>query len=154
MSQNPEYRRLVRLAGAMNKKATAIGAHGQISAEILLALVILNPTCAYCDIELRAGQGTFDHSIPLDRGGKNTAANLVRSCAQCNRRKFTKTPAEFDQALQLERVCPVDGRRFVPRWGEVRAGRGIVCSRACAARWRFDPRRATWRSDLSLAPSR
>lgn len=40
--------------------------------------------CAYCVV---AKATTFDHAIPLSRGGSNFAANIYPACAKCNQKK-------------------------------------------------------------------
>lgn len=48
--------------------------------------------CAYC----REGNAkTMDHVIPLSRGGKHEAANLLPACAGCNFSKHNKTLEEW-----------------------------------------------------------
>jgi hypothetical protein len=49
--------------------------------------------CAYCaasDVGLEV-----EHVIPWSRGGSNDITNLVPACKPCNRRKGTRTAAEF-----------------------------------------------------------
>lgn len=46
--------------------------------------------CAYCSIRLTPKTVTVDHVIPLSRGGTNWPANLVPSCAHCNKVKHNK----------------------------------------------------------------
>ena len=41
-----------------------------------------------------------DHAIPLARGGTDHWYNLVRACADCNRRKGSKTATEFIETLK------------------------------------------------------
>lgn len=59
--------------------------------QIRQRMLYFGDVCSYCG-------GPFEeveHSIPLDRGGTNWAANLRPSCRRCNRRKGTKTIWEF-----------------------------------------------------------
>jgi 5-methylcytosine-specific restriction endonuclease McrA len=51
--------------------------------------------CFYCHIELTKKTRTFDHKLPLSRGGTNEIENLVPCCRRCNYRKGTKTVEEF-----------------------------------------------------------
>ena len=48
--------------------------------------------CAYCD---GANARTYDHVVPLARGGRHEASNLVLACRSCNSRKSTKSAEEF-----------------------------------------------------------
>lgn len=52
-----------------------------------------NFTCTYCGtskVRLEC-----DHVLPLSRGGKTDPSNLATACTPCNRRKGTRTPAEW-----------------------------------------------------------
>lgn len=59
--------------------------------------------CQYCAIDLDASTATVDHVIPVSRGGRSTAANLVSACHDCNQRKADRTPEEAGMPL-LARV--------------------------------------------------
>lgn len=134
MTQHPEERRLNRLAASYNKKAAQHGVPGVVSA---VSLARKPMVCNYCGIGLEVGQGTFDHVIPFDKGGTNNDDNIVRSCLTCNRKKFTKSPAEFAEHRDLVVACVVCGKEYKPRWGEWINGRARVCSRKCAGRKRW-----------------
>ena len=141
MTQTSEQRRLIRLAAAYNAKARRLGVRGTVTAEDLFWVEsgYDGGNCYYCRIELEIGQGTFDHFIPFDRGGMNTAANIVRCCTTCNRRKFTKTSAQLAEHMARVVTCarPGCGKQYQPRWAEWEAGRARVCSRSCAAKMRW-----------------
>lgn len=137
MTQNPEERRLRRLAASYNRDAAVHGQRYRVTWEDLALVEEASPFCAYCHIGLDFGQGTFDHAIPMDRRGPNAIYNLVRCCYRCQHEKGTKTPEEYAQYRQLIVTCPVDGTIFRPRWNEWKAGRGKLCSRRCAAIWRW-----------------
>ena len=134
MTQHPEERRLNRLAASYNKKARQFGVPGVITA---VDLARKPRRCMYCGISLEVGQGTFDHMIPFDKGGTNEDFNIVRSCLTCNRKKFTKSPAEFAEHQTLVVACEVCGKEYQPRWGEYINGRARVCSRVCAGKKRW-----------------
>lgn len=51
--------------------------------------------CYYCGVKLNCGNATFDHIIPLSKGGADTFANLVWCCKKCNKRKGSKMPSEW-----------------------------------------------------------
>lgn len=135
MTQTAEWRRLVRLAGSINRRAERAGVYGRIRAQDLWAIEASQKTCHYCGIQLEAG--TFDHIVPFDRGGPNQFFNIVRSCLTCNRSKYTKSPEEL--AIHQSRIveCEVCGKPFRPRFAEYENGRARVCSRSCSAKKRW-----------------
>ena len=49
--------------------------------------------CAYCGRKM--DKLTMDHVIPLSRGGKHSANNVVPACGHCNFSKSAKTPEEW-----------------------------------------------------------
>lgn len=50
--------------------------------------------CWWCQCKL--GKHHVDHRIPLAKGGRNDASNLVLACPPCNLRKAVKLPWEMD----------------------------------------------------------
>lgn len=70
-----------------------------------------NHRCAYCGCKLGYAKGdkhpTLDHVIPVSRGGKHSASNVVPSCLHCNCSKNAKTPEEWI-GLGLASVETVD----------------------------------------------
>lgn len=52
----------------------------------------LNNPCFFCGSEVT---DTWDHLIPLSRGGNDAPSNLARVCRPCNSVKMTKTAHEF-----------------------------------------------------------
>lgn len=57
-------------------------------------------TCYYCGLKFGFKNLTMDHIIPLSRGGRSTKDNLVPCCKECNTRKKTSLPIEWDEYLQ------------------------------------------------------
>jgi len=55
--------------------------------------------CRYCDKGLSYDSSTVDHVTPKSRGGRNSWNNLVLSCAPCNYKKGSRTPAEAGMRL-------------------------------------------------------
>jgi hypothetical protein len=51
--------------------------------------------CYYCGRDLKEGRGRWEHKTPLGRGGADSAANRVRSCNECDKRKGILTAEEF-----------------------------------------------------------
>ena len=139
MTQTAEQRRLVRLAAAYNAKARRLGVRGVVSAFGLALIEHEQPNCRYCGIALEIGQGTFDHLVPFDHNGQNVLWNIVRCCTTCNRKKFTKSPAQLAEHEARVVTCarPGCGKQYQPRWAEWEAGRARVCSRSCAAKMRW-----------------
>jgi len=50
--------------------------------------------CQYCTRRLPPAQLTFDHVVPVARGGQKGWDNIVTCCIPCNRRKGDRTPEE------------------------------------------------------------
>lgn len=51
--------------------------------------------CYYCGIKLTRVIATYDHVIPLSRGGVDDYSNMVWCCKKCNHSKGDRTPAEW-----------------------------------------------------------
>lgn len=49
--------------------------------------------CAYCGSKL--DKLTIDHVVPLIKGGKHSASNVVPACLHCNSSKKDKTPEQW-----------------------------------------------------------
>lgn len=75
------------------KKKGADGSHSD--AEWLSLLWATAWRCTYCGEPLDETTATRDHRVPLSRGGSDFIENIAVSCAPCNKRKHTKTDAEF-----------------------------------------------------------
>lgn len=50
--------------------------------------------CQYCARQLPHSELTFDHVIPVSKGGRKGWENIVTCCIACNRRKGGRTPAQ------------------------------------------------------------
>lgn len=109
---------------------------GVVTAEMLAAMP---GRCFYCGTELSIMNGTWDHKTPFDKGGSNQLRNIVRCCFTCNRRKFTKTPAEFATHEETWVTCalPGCGKQWQPRYAELLRGMAKYCSRSHAAKSRW-----------------
>lgn len=55
--------------------------------------------CQYCGVTFDALKLTFDHVIPVARGGLKTWENIVTCCVTCNRRKGDLLPEEAGMKL-------------------------------------------------------
>jgi 5-methylcytosine-specific restriction endonuclease McrA len=56
-------------------------------------------TCWYCGQKVGFQNLTMDHVIPLARGGRSTKDNLVPSCKECNIKKKSSLPVEWDEYM-------------------------------------------------------
>jgi hypothetical protein len=54
----------------------------------------------YCQAPVSIQTGQVDHIEPLSRGGSDSLENLATSCAECNRDKGAKTPAEWNRVAR------------------------------------------------------
>jgi 5-methylcytosine-specific restriction endonuclease McrA len=59
--------------------------------------------CYYCSSRVAYQQLTMDHLVPLSRGGRSTKDNLVPSCKECNNKKKTMLPVEWEDYLNRKR---------------------------------------------------
>ncbi len=53
-----------------------------------------NHTCQYCGSKFDVRDLTFDHVIPVAKGGKKNWENIVTACWRCNNKKSGRTPVE------------------------------------------------------------
>ena len=60
-------------------------------------------TCQYCGVREKL---TIDHVHPKSRGGRDTWANLVAACVDCNNRKGNRTPKEAGMTLARDPFTP------------------------------------------------
>jgi 5-methylcytosine-specific restriction endonuclease McrA len=58
-----------------------------------------NYSCQYCSRRLPTTDLTFDHVIPVSRGGRKDWENIVTCCIDCNRLKGGRTPEEASISL-------------------------------------------------------
>jgi len=55
--------------------------------------------CHYCRRAVGRQALTLDHVVPLIRGGRSVRANMVPSCKECNSKKQSRLPWEWDAYL-------------------------------------------------------
>jgi 5-methylcytosine-specific restriction endonuclease McrA len=55
--------------------------------------------CQYCGGRFSPGQLTFDHVVPVARGGHKGWDNIVTCCIPCNRRKGDRLPEQAGMHL-------------------------------------------------------
>ncbi len=64
-------------------------------------------TCMYCSQMLGSHEITFDHIIPLSKGGKsNEWENIVTACKYCNQKKGARTPEQAGMKLVKKPTVP------------------------------------------------
>lgn len=56
-------------------------------------------TCYYCGRKAGIKNLTMDHIIPLSRGGRSTKDNLVPCCKECNNKKKSSLPVEWEEYM-------------------------------------------------------
>ena len=60
---------------------------------------IADGVCGYCRRRVGHRALTMDHVVPLGRGGQSTRGNVVPSCKDCNSRKQSMVPVEWQAYL-------------------------------------------------------
>ncbi len=55
--------------------------------------------CHYCGGAFPPAELTLDHVVPLSRGGRSTRGNCVPACKECNSRKQSLLPLEWQEYL-------------------------------------------------------
>jgi 5-methylcytosine-specific restriction protein A len=55
--------------------------------------------CHYCGKKFPAKALTMDHLIPLARGGTSSKGNIVAACKECNTKKKTLLPLEWEEYM-------------------------------------------------------
>jgi 5-methylcytosine-specific restriction enzyme A len=61
---------------------------------------IADGVCHYCRRRVGAAALTLDHVVPLVRGGRSVRANMVPACKDCNSKKQSLLPWEWEAYLQ------------------------------------------------------
>lgn len=96
-AENPDAYRIY----AQNRRARKRAQAGQVSADIVERLRVLQrDKCAACHVSL-GDQHELDHVVPLAGGGAHDDRNLQLLCRTCNRTKGTKDPIDFMQSKGL-----------------------------------------------------
>ena len=71
-------------------------------------------TCHYCGKKFPPEELTFDHIVPVVRGGRSTRGNMVVCCKPCNQSKSCLTPAEQLLSLLGEPEAPPSEEIEIP----------------------------------------
>ena len=56
--------------------------------------------CYYCHRKVGREQLTMEHVVPLSRGGKSKKGNIVPACKECNNKKRSLLPIEWEEYLK------------------------------------------------------
>jgi 5-methylcytosine-specific restriction protein A len=56
--------------------------------------------CHYCGRRVSPKALTMDHVVPLVRGGRSVRGNAVPACKECNSKKQSLLPWEWEQYLE------------------------------------------------------
>ena len=56
--------------------------------------------CHYCDSQVGFRGLTMDHIVPLIRGGRSSRGNVVPACKDCNNKKKSLLPVEWEDYLR------------------------------------------------------
>ncbi|MBI3031068.1 MAG: HNH endonuclease [Candidatus Rokubacteria bacterium] len=56
--------------------------------------------CHYCGRQVGSRGLTMDHIVPLIRGGRSSRGNLVPACKECNNKKKSLLPVEWEEYLR------------------------------------------------------
>jgi len=59
--------------------------------------------CYYCGRKVTFKELSMDHLVPLARGGRSTKSNLVPACKDCNNRKKSMMPLEWEEYMEKNR---------------------------------------------------
>jgi 5-methylcytosine-specific restriction protein A len=59
-------------------------------------------TCHYCRRQVGAKALTMDHIVPLIRGGRSVRGNTVPACKDCNSKKQSLLPWEWDEFVSRQ----------------------------------------------------
>jgi 5-methylcytosine-specific restriction protein A len=62
-----------------------------------------NAKCYYCQKDLSKAECTMDHIVPIAQGGKSTKGNCVICCKDCNTKKKSCTPIEWQDYLEISK---------------------------------------------------
>ena len=78
-----------------------------LTGEIIMELIAeSNGICSYCKKPFTKGTGHVDHIVPVSDGGTSDHSNVVYVCADCNRRKGTKSLLSFIMELRgWDQLC-------------------------------------------------
>ena len=88
-----------RIATFKRRTKLKVASDGSVTSKFLKELYATEH-CFYCKTNTSKEKRTLDHKMPLSRGGRHTAENVVMACAFCNSKKSNKTSTEFLERLK------------------------------------------------------
>jgi hypothetical protein len=94
-ASDPAFRHAVKTRAYLRKRN--VEAVPPVGETFLLAL--FDGKCAYCDT---ATADTWDHMVPVSKGGRTTPGNIVPACRPCNSSKGDSDLADWMQAKGYE----------------------------------------------------
>lgn len=56
--------------------------------------------CYYCGRTVKPSELTMDHIVPIARGGQSSKGNVVTTCKECNNRKKSMLPIEWEEYME------------------------------------------------------
>ncbi|MBI3624847.1 MAG: HNH endonuclease [Candidatus Rokubacteria bacterium] len=56
--------------------------------------------CHYCGRQVGSRKLTMDHIVPLIRGGRSSRGNVAPACKECNTKKKSLLPVEWEEYLR------------------------------------------------------
>ena len=56
--------------------------------------------CHYCREKTAPAKLTLDHIVPVSRGGRTTKGNCVPCCKECNNKKQSLLPVEWEEFVR------------------------------------------------------
>ncbi len=62
--------------------------------------------CQYCACSVKVSDFTYDHVVPVSKGGKTTWENIVVACVACNQKKQDRTPNQAKMTLRSQPTKP------------------------------------------------
>lgn len=93
--QNAESRRAQKAAAQRRRRDRSGGALLIRDSDLNRAFARQGGRCAYCGTPASAEIRSWDHVVPLSRGGTDSIGNLLLACLPCNQQKHTKTVTEW-----------------------------------------------------------
>lgn len=77
---------------------------GSLTFDFLESLIYRSSQCPYCLDKITALDASLDHIIPLSKGGKHSAQNVVFCCHGCNRRKSSLSYSDWIEKLDSDQA--------------------------------------------------
>ena len=56
--------------------------------------------CHYCGQQVKPAELTMDHIVPIARGGQSSKGNVVATCKDCNTKKKSMLPIEWEEYME------------------------------------------------------